>query len=115
MKRASLYLIFTLITVVFGCGPSEPSTSSGGGGYDKYSPGDAEQDAELDRVAQEAREIKDAVSELRDEIDSLRSEIENFSDGYTNWRDVVPEVESKADSVESAMSELERQIESWSF
>lgn len=65
---------------------------------------------EVDNALNEAESIESAVAELRAQVDSLRSEIEGFSGG-SDWRDIVPEVETQSERVESALADLELSIE----
>src|SRR5690242_18688708 len=40
-------------------------------------------------------ELKDHLDQLTAQTDNLQSDVDRFSDGPTNWREVVPHIESK--------------------
>ena len=122
------WIIVVLALILTGCNSGTREANNQAYDYNQYSSGESSEDEvevlqeeieslkeEIEGLKEEADEVRIAADYLRGQIDSLTSEVDNFSDGYTNWRDVVREVESQASSVDSAMYDLERKIRSWSF
>ena len=66
---------------------------------------------ELQTSREKVAELTDQLGKVRSSFDSLKSKIEEFSDGTTNWRDIVPEVEEEAETLDSELADAEAAAE----
>jgi len=69
-----------------------------------------ELESDLIHLEEEFAVVRSASEELTTEFRELQLAIDDFSDGYSNWRDVVGEVQSEADHVKNKVEELEATI-----
>lgn len=66
-------------------------------------------DARREVVSIDINDVKSGLEEVKTAVEHLRSEVDDFS--YSDWREVVPEVETRTSELESELSELESAIE----
>jgi uncharacterized phage infection (PIP) family protein YhgE len=59
-----------------------------------------------EKLKSDIDELKDHIDELKEHLEELQSDVDSFSDG-SNWREVVPEVESKTSELDSDGSQLQ--------
>lgn len=55
-------------------------------------------------------DLMSVVKEIKNDVNDLRSNVDKFRDGNTNWREIVPKVESVTFRIESRLSKLESYI-----
>src|ERR1044071_1364646 len=66
-------------------------------------------DSELEALSVQISAVSSSVQSLRESVNEIDSHIDNFSDGYTNWRDIVSEIESQWPYVKSNVNGLEEE------
>ncbi|MBV6503525.1 MAG: hypothetical protein AKCLJLPJ_01605 [Fimbriimonadales bacterium] len=55
-------------------------------------------------------EAQDHFEMVKRRFDDLQSAVDTFSDGFTNWRDVVPDVEWATSHLKAALDDLESDL-----
>ena len=117
--KAGLLLIAALV-VVCGCKEQGPSPRFAGriqrlnsypdNSFDlKFMLQDKEN--EVKELREKLDEIKEKTDDVRDATDELKQAMSHFSDGYSNWRDVVGDVEKEFNDLDSAVFELDLEIQ----
>ena len=70
----------------------------------------AQKGEQLEEIVAQLEEVESAAEKVTSSMEDVKSEVGNF-DIY-DWQVVVPDVEAKTEALDSAVSELEKEIES---